>query len=379
MGGSVSKGRMLMGAGLLAVTALAHAAADDATPKGLSPREYNVFVASEHQSRITMIDPDLLEIVGAIDLGFEVKQLAVSARLKAVAAIDGRSPEVRIYDLTTDKLRSIPLPFMPTRLVRAPDDTRLAILDDLHSRLAIVDLERRNVVITSSMNGAFENVLFSTDGGALYLAGRDEPGVTVIDIDGGSIHKLTGSGQAAFTGLSRSPNGRDGFGKRQDSNELEEFDLRRQAVAGHLDVTLDTSFAYVTGTGRFVLLPDNRRRELRVATTDPLEIVATLQGSSAMDAAYSAWFDTLAYVTSPAEHRLLVYDLDRFSALGEIRLRGTPGPAVVGPGGDKLFVPLVDAKAVQVIDVAHQRVTADIHLDANPTALVLAGGYGICH
>lgn len=55
-----------------------------------------------------------------------------------------------------------------------------------------------------------------------------------------------------------------------------------------------------------------------------------------------------------------------------------PGPIVVGPGGDKLFVPLSDVKAVQVIDAFHQRVTADIRLVANPTALALAGGYSIC-
>lgn len=71
--------------------------------------------------------------------------------------------------------------------------------------------------------------MFSTDGGALYLAGRDRLGVTVIDIDRGSTRKLEGGGDVTFTGLSRSPNGRDGFGKRQDSKELEEFDVRQQS------------------------------------------------------------------------------------------------------------------------------------------------------
>lgn len=41
-------------------------------------------------------------------------------------------------------------------------------------------------------------------------------------------------------------------------------------------------------------------------------------------------------------------------------------------------MPLSDVKAVQVIDAFHQRVTADIRLVANPTALALAGGYSIC-
>jgi DNA-binding beta-propeller fold protein YncE len=253
------------------------------------------------------------------------------------------------------------------------------VLDAQQGRLAVVDLQRNSIVGTWSVNGTPDDVLFSTDSGALYLAGKDRPGISVIDVDKGSIHEFEGSGELSFTGLSRSPNGRDGFGKRTGSNEILEFDLRRQKLARSLDVTLDTSFAFVTGTGRFILLPDNRRRELRIATTDPLEIVATLKGSSTMDAAYSAWFDSLAYVTSPAEHRLLIYDLDHLSRLGELRLDGTPGAALVGPGGDKLFVPLVDAKAVEVINTGSQRVAAHIPLDANPTTMALASAYGICH
>lgn len=83
----------------------------------------------------------------------------------------------------------------------------------------------------------------------------------------------------------------------------------------------------MTGAGHFVLLPDNRRREPRIATAELLQVVATLQGSSTMDAAYSAWFDTVAYVASPAERRFLVYGLDHLSALGKVRLRCPPVPS----------------------------------------------------
>lgn len=378
MGVRLSGAQILTGAGLFAAL-VSQPAADSSAPKGLSPPEYNVFAASAGQSQIALIDPDLLVVVGFIDLAFEAKQISVSARLKAIAAIDGRLPELRVYDLTTNRRRSISLPFVPTLLVRSPDDTRLAVMDNLHGRFAVIDLERRAVIVTSSVGGAVEDALFSTDGGALYLAGPDLLGVTVIDIDGGSTREVEGTNAVRFAGLSRSPNGRDGFGKPQGSNVIQEFDLRRRTIVGSLDVTPDTSFAFVTGTGRFILLPDSHRRELRVATTDPLKVVATLRGSSTMDAAYSAWFDSLAYVTSPLEHRILAYDLDHFAPLGEIPVGGTPGPAVVGPGGDKLFIPLIDAKAVEVVDAVSQHVTAHIPLDANPTALALAGGYGICH
>jgi len=378
VGAGLSAAQILTGASLLAAV-LSHSITDRTAPRGLSPREYNVFAASENQSQIALIDPDLLAVVDTIDLGFEARQIAVSARLKTIAAIDGRSPELRLYDLATDRRESIALRFVPTRLIRAADDTRVAALDNSHGRLAVIDLERYAIISTFSIGGAVEDVLFSTDGGALYLAGRGRLGVTVIAVDGGSIREVEGTGDLAFTGLSRSPTGRDGFGKPQRSDEIEEFDLRRQTVAGHLDVTPDTSFAFVTGTGRFVLLPDSHRSELRVATTDPLKVVATLKGSSAMDEAYSAWFDSIAYVASSSERRLLAYNLDHLIPLGEVLLGGTPGPAVVGPGGDKLFVPLVDARAVQVIDTASQRVIAHIPVGANPTAVTLAGGYGICH
>jgi hypothetical protein len=375
---NLSAAHLLTGAGLLAAV-LSHQTVNEAAPKGLSPREYNVFAATEHQSRVALIDPDLLAVVDSIDLGFEVRQLAVSARLRVVAATDGQSPEVRVYDLATDQRRSIALPFVPSRLVRAPDDTRLAAVDNPHGKLAVIDLQQNTILTMYSVTGSLGDVLFSTGGGTLYLAGQNHSGIVAVDIDGNASREVDGTGEAAFAGLSRSPNGRDGFGKPVGGSEIDEFDLRRQTVIGHLDVTPDTSFAFVTGTGRFVLLPDSHRGELQIATTDPLKVVASLKGSSNMDAAYSAWFDTLAFVTSPSEHRLLAYDLDQLKALTGISLDGTPGPVLVGPGGDKLFVPLTDAKAVQVVDAAKQRVIARVALDDNPTAMTLAGSYGICH
>lgn len=371
--------RLIAALGVLAVAIQHGADATEGAARGLSPLEYGVFVASKGQSRVSVIDPDLLDVVATIDLGFNATQLVVSSRLKLLAAVDGELPEVRIYDIAAQQLRFIALPFAPTRLVRAPDGTLLAALDTLLGKVAVVDLARGASVVTPITVGAVSDALFSSDGAFLYVAGENRPGVAAIRTEDGTVGALEGTDGTTFAGLSRAPNGRDGYGKLRGSGALQVFDLGRRKSVDRFDAAPDTAFPYITGTGRFLLLPDNGRGELRIATTDPLQLVATVKASTGVTAAYSAWFDSLAFVASPAERRFLVFDLDRFVPLGEVRLDGTPGEATVSPGGDKLFVPLIDAKAVQVIDVAGRRVIGRIPLDAVPTALAMAGGYGICH
>jgi DNA-binding beta-propeller fold protein YncE len=98
-----------------------------------------------------------------------------------------------------------------------------------------------------------------------------------------------------------------------------------------------------------------------------------------MSWAYSAWFDTVAFVTSTTQRELLVYDLDHAQQRGSIALGAVPGPGAVTPDGSKLFLPVADRHAVFVIDAASARLIHRIPLPGAPILAVLAGSYGLCH
>lgn len=346
--------------------------------RGAAP-EFNLFVAIEGSQRVLSVDPDLLQVVGGYDLGFVPRDVAISAPLKALVASDRTSPSLRIVNVVTGSGRTVVLPFIPTRTLLAPDGLRVAAVDGKKGGVVFVDLRSGAEIARADGLGAIGEAVFSGDSTRLYVTGH-ERGIRAIAADTGDARSVAGGeGDLAFAALARAPNGRDGFAKRRGEAALELIDFRKAQAVGTLAVSPSAGALYVSGTGRYLLLPDTEKSELSVASTETRRIVATLRGGKAMQAVYSAWFDMVAFGVSAGERKIFVYDLDRLENAGEVALGGTPVTGVVSSSGDKLFVPTANVNAIQVIDATQRRLAGAIPLPAPPIAVAMAGGYGVCH
>lgn len=344
------------------------------------PPEFNLFVAVEGSRRVLSVDPDMMQVVGSYDLGVVPRDIAISAPLKVLVGSDRISPSIHIVDVETNVARSVALPFTPTRILLAPDGRLAAAVDGEEGRAVFVDLRSGAEIARAAGLGTIGEVVFSGDSTRLYVADRNRGGVRVVVVATGEIRAVGGSdGRSAFAALARAPNGRDGFAKRRGEAALEFIDFRTAQAVGTLAVNPGIGSVYVSGTGRFLLLPDGDRSELTVASTETRRVVATLRGGKAMQAVYSAWFDMVAFGIDAGGRKAFVYDLDRMENAGEVPVGGTPGTGVVSAAGDKLFVPTTNVNAVQVIDATLRRLTATIPLPAAPIAVAMAGGYGVCH
>jgi hypothetical protein len=343
----------------------------------IGPREFNLFVALEGSTQVLSVDPDLLQIVGSFDVGVVPRDLAVSAPLKELVAADGTSPSIRAIDLDTGEPYTLALPFVPTRVLLAPDGLRIAAIDGHEGTVVILDLHSRSVIAHATDFGPVDEALFSGDSTRLLLADSTRAGIRVLEVETGQSHVI--EEDRVFAALARAPNGREGFGKPRGVNAVELLDLRNARAGNRIAVTAGVDSVFVSGSGRFLLLPDGMRQELSIASTETWQVVATLHGGTDIEVAYSAWFDTVALASSASERKLYIYDLDRLAFFGALALAGTPGSGIVGTGGDKLFIPTTDANAIEVIDAAKGRLASVIPLAGRPVALAMAGGYGVCH
>lgn len=372
--------RLMAAAAALALTlALAGAAPAPVETKAPPPIASTLYVALRDSDRVALIDIDRLEIGGVLPVGLAPRDLAVSDRLGQLVVGDGRS-RVNLIDLASGEIHALHFDFAPTRVLLAPGGARLAALDPAAGVVAFVDLATRREIARVVGLGRIRDVLFDSDGRLLYASIEGRDGLTAIDADrGGETRRVAELIFGRLTALVRSPDGRELFGAGAETGSLDRLDLRHGLSSGRLAVGSGLQDVAVSGAGRFILLPDNARRRVLVASAEPFRIAAELEGGRGMAGAYSAWFDLVAFVPSVAERRLLAYDLDRLATLADIPLHGAPGPGVVSPDGSKLFLPLEDAGAVEAIDARLRRVARTIRVEGAPIAVAIAGGYGVCH
>lgn len=371
--------RRLLAAGTLAVAGVrapAALAADQPRPPAIT----DVFVAGRESGRISAIDPDMLAIVGTLDAGFPVRDLAISSLLRLLVASDGEA-HLRIIDPTSGAAATLALDFAPQRIQVSPLGTRIEAADFRSGTVAFIDLIALHEAARITGLGPIQDAMFGSDGTQFYVAGVDRDGVTVVDaLRGQVVRQSSGSRVGPFAAMARAPNGRDGFAAYAKARLVDKLDLKGGGgLIASLPVGNDTPTISVTGTGRYLLLPDNTSRRLVIAATDPLQIAGTVTGVEEMTRAYSAWFDEVAFVATAAEQRLMIYDLDDFQAAGSIALAGIPAAGAVTPDGARLFLPIPEAGVVQVVDAQRRQVAATIPLGASPTLLTMAGSYGLCH
>lgn len=364
----------LAGRVLVPIFLLLAAARPAPAAESLADVQHILFVAERDSPAVTAVNIETDRVAGRLELGVVPRQLAVSESLAKLAAADGRTPRLAVAELASRTITPVPLPLVPTRLLISPDGLTLAAIDDAGGDVTLVDLllvrEKRRL----SGPPRVRDVMFSGDSKSLFIAADGFAGVTALDLTGAHA-PVTLVGRAAIA-LARAPNGREGFALA--AGEVWQFDLRNSAVVDRLPAP-NASALFPTGTGRFLMLPATDERTLTLAPAQPLAPATPLKGAAGVSAAYSAWFDTVAFVPSSSERSVLVYDLESGRAAGSIALGGAAGSGTVTPDGGKLYLPIEERGELAVIDARQRRRSATITLGFAPLAAVMAGGYGICH
>jgi len=341
--------------------------------EGFGAVQHMLFVAGRDAQSVAVIDTNLDQVVGHLDLGLVPRQMVVSESLATLVAADERTAGVAVVNLVGRSTRMVPLSFAPTRLLLSPDGVTLAAFDDAEGRVALVDL--LTIRETGRLAGPrrIRDAIFSGNGAALFVAADSVEGVAVLGLGAGRPTALI-QGPTTFA-LARSPNGRDGFALARGA--VLHFDLGAGSELKSAPAP-EVGGLFLSGTGQTLMLPAPDAATVTLVSAGSFGQSAPLKAARGVAAVYSAWFDTVAFAPDDSG-ALQVYDLEHRARTGSIALGGVAGAGTVTPDGGKLYLPLERAGELVVVDTAQRRRLASVTVDIPPVRAVMAGGYGICH
>lgn len=381
--------------GLLATALLLTAPVFGAPAQALDDLSHYVFVPNRDSASVAIIDTDTDTVVEKVAVGQVPHQVAVSDTLMKMVASNTADDTISIIDLRTlAPLATVQLDHEPEHMEVGPAGDILAVGNIAAGTVSLVSLAEDREV--ARVDGLYDphNMTFSPDGALLYVGNLGAGVVSVIDvakaavvneIPVGDVQSVASAEEAdaewqGIINVTRTPDGRLGFAAFGEGGAMAVLDLRTQETIKTLALGELPWRAYTTADGRFMITPNNGDETISVVSTASLEEVARFPGAADMTGVNSGWFETVAFVISRGEDKLVVLDLETMQPAGEIALAGSPETGVTTPDGTKLYVALSEADEVAVIDVKTRAVIKRIgDVGDGPWGAHMVGALNYCH
>lgn len=354
-----------------------------------------VFVPSRAVPEVTVIDTKSDQIVARIAVHGIPSQVLVSDAAGVLAVSFADQSKLAVIALSEPgnktEVAEVDLTITPEFMVLSPDGYLVAAADGTRGAVAVVSLQNRRRLFHLAGLGNPRNLTFSLDGSQLYIVDGKAMELVVIDIvqesivervrlEAGAAGNQRQAGISSASSLTRTPDGRYGFVSFHEMDFVIILDLRMLKPVRRLQVGRGPLRPYGTSDGRLMLVPNDGDRSVSVIDTTTLEVVATLPGAQDVTAINTGWFESLAFVMSRSQKRVIVLDLMKFNKVGEIDLPGAPGAGVVNSTGQKLYVTLGDTDQAAVIDTQTYKVLTLVNgMGRQPWGAIMARSNNYCH
>ena len=197
----------------------------------LGPKDGMLYVTTELDHSVTIIDPKTLKIVGAIPTGQpESHMLALSHDgLRGYTANVGPGT-VSVLDIEARKtLGIIPVSGNVQRIAISNDDHWVFTADQTEPRMAVIDTATDKVAKWVKIDGLGYGAAPTVDGRWLLVALPDENKVDVIDLKTMTLARAVDVGRSPQEVLVR-PDGKSAYVSCEGSNEVAEIDLATWTV-----------------------------------------------------------------------------------------------------------------------------------------------------
>ena len=184
------------------------------------------------------------------------------------------------------------------------------------------------------------------------------------------------AGLGGFGALSRAPDNRLAYARALGAPAVVAVDLRTAKALG--EVAAGGGKPYTNAMGITLILPDDHAGKVTLMPAS-LRGAATLSGEAGMNGVYNGWFDTVAFIPSVERKTVVVVDQQGRFRGNDIVLGAIPGRGTVTPDGRKLYLPLIDANRVAVIDAERRALAGYVAVPHRPAIALMGRTFGLCH
>ncbi len=193
----------------------------------LGPKDGLLYVTTELDHTVSVIDPKTLAIVGIIPTGqAESHMLAISHDGRRGYTANVGPGTVSVLDMETRKLlKVIPVSGHTQRIAVSMDDKRVFTADQTQPRIAVIDAAKDEVAQWIPLEGVGYGGAVTPDGRWLLMAMPTQNKVAVVDLKTMQVARTVEVGKSPQEVLVR-PDGKLAFVSCVGSHQVAEIDLR---------------------------------------------------------------------------------------------------------------------------------------------------------
>jgi YVTN family beta-propeller protein len=201
------------------------------------PKDGLLYVTTELENSVTVIDPVTLQILGSIPTGEpQSHMLALTHDGRRGYTANVASGTVSVLDLTARKLlATIPVATVTQRVAISPDDRWVFTADQTKLRLVVIDTATNTVSTSIPLPGLAYGTAPTPDGRWLIVALTANNQVGVVDLAKMKVVRTIDVAKAPQEVLVR-PDGAVAYVSCAGSNQVAVVDLKEWKVAKLIDV-----------------------------------------------------------------------------------------------------------------------------------------------
>jgi YVTN family beta-propeller protein len=197
----------------------------------IGPKDGLLYVTTELDKTITIIDPQTLKITGTISTGQPESHMLVLSHDGRRAFTANVGPgTVSVIDVQARKvLKIIPISANTQRISISPDDKWVFTADQTKPQMAVIDTETNTVAKSIPMESIGYGAAPTPDGRWLLVALPDQNKVAVIDLKSMQVARTVAVGAYPQEVLVR-PDGKAAYVSCEHANQVAEIDTSNWKV-----------------------------------------------------------------------------------------------------------------------------------------------------
>ncbi len=164
----------------------------------ISPDGKRGYTANVGPGTVSVLDMEARKTIAVIPVAKEIQRIAVSTDGKLVFTSDQTKPQLAAIDTSNNKLKTwIPLPGFGYGAAATPDGHWLVIAVPSANKVAVIDLKSMNVAHVIDVPAAPQETLIRPDGQIAYVSCDASKKIAAIRTADWTVEKLIDAGPAA--------------------------------------------------------------------------------------------------------------------------------------------------------------------------------------
>jgi YVTN family beta-propeller protein len=207
----------------------------------IGPKDGLLYVSTEIEQSITIIDPKTLKIVGTIPTGQPQSHMFTLSHDGRRAYTANVGPgTVSVLDIPARKVvKIIPISSNTQRIAITPDDRWVFTADQVVPRLVVIDTATNNVSSSIPLEGTAYGTAPTADGRWLLVTLPDQNKIAVVDLQSMKVVKSIPVGAYPQEVLIR-PDGKVAYVSCMHSDQVAEIDLTKWTLTRLIPTGKDT-------------------------------------------------------------------------------------------------------------------------------------------